>query len=127
MSAVTSRKTLWAGRSISALVALLMLFVGSVKLLQLESVIQGFAQAGFAARLVPTVGIVELACTVVYLIPRTRFLGAILMTGVLGGAIATNVRVGDPTWIAPAVLGILVWLGLFLRDERLRALIPVRS
>ncbi len=127
MPADTSKKMMWTGRGISALVVVLMLLAAIVKLLQLESVIQGFAQAGFAARLVPTVGVIELACTAVYLIPRTRFLGAILMTGLLGGAVATNVRVGDPTWIAPAVLGLLVWLGLFLRDARLRALIPARS
>ena len=127
MPATTSKKMMWTGRGISALVAVLMLFAAIVKLLQLDSVIQGFAQAGFAARLVPTVGVIELACTVVYLIPRTRFLGAILMTGLLGGAVATNVRVGDPTWIAPAVLGVLVWAGLFLRDGCLRALVPARS
>lgn len=122
-----SKKMMWTGRIVSALPVLVMLMASSVKLFQLPSVIDGFRQSGFAAPLVLPVGIIELVCTVAYLVPQTRFLGAILMTGLLGGAVATNVRMGDPTWIAPAVIGVLVWAGLFLRDERLRALIPVRS
>ena len=123
----SSKKMLWAGRVASALPALLVLFGSVVKLLQLPSVIDGFRQAGFQPSAVLPVGIIELASTVVYLIPRTRFLGAVLMTGLLGGAVATNVRIGDPTWILPAICGVLVWAGLFFRDERLRALIPVRG
>jgi hypothetical protein len=72
-------------------------------------------------------GITEVACTIIYLIPRTAVLGAILLTGYFGGATATHVRVGDPSFVGPVVLGVLVWLGLFLRDDRLRALIPLRS
>ena len=121
------KKKIWAGRVVSGLVVLFILFAAIMKLLQLDTVIQGFQQSGFAARLVPVVGIIELVCTVVYLIPQTRFLGAILMTGLLGGAVATNLRIGEPTWIMPAVIGVLVWLGLFLRDEQVRALIPVRD
>jgi len=121
-----STKMLWAGHVVSAVPALLIL-VGSVpKILKLAAVVEGFRQAGFPEHTVLPVGIIELACAIVYLIPRTRVLGAILMTGVLGGAIATNLRVGNPASIAPAILGVLVWGGLFLRDERLRALIPAR-
>lgn len=123
----SSKKMLWIGRVLTALPALLVLFGAVVKLMQLPSVIEGFQQAGFPPSTVLPVGIIEVCCTVVYLIPRTRFLGAILMTGLLGGAVATNVRIGDPTWILPALCGVLVWGGLFLRDESLRALIPARS
>lgn len=71
-------------------------------------------------------GVTELACTLIYVVPQTATLGAILLTGYLGGAIATHVRIADPFW-GPAVGGILVWLGLFLREPRLRKLIPLRS
>ena len=70
-------------------------------------------------------GILEVACTVIYLIPRTAVLGAILLTGYLGGATATHVRIGEP-WFMPVLLGVVVWLGIYLRDPRLRALIPLR-
>ena len=122
----SSKKMLWTGRVLSALPALLVLFGAIMKLLQLPAVIDGFRRAGFEPSAVLPVGIIEFVSTVVYLIPRTRFLGAILMTGVLGGAVATNLRIGDPTWVLPAVCGVLVWGGLFLRDEGVRDLIPAR-
>jgi DoxX-like family len=124
--AAVSRRSLWAGRIISAIPVLTLLFGGAVKLLKLPSVMQGFAQYGYPANSIPVVGILEVACTVVYLIPRTAVLGAILMTGLLGGAIASNVRINNPAFIAPLILGVLVWGGLYWRDPRLRALIPVR-
>jgi hypothetical protein len=105
----------------------MLLFGGVVKLLQLPSVVQGFAQYGYPASSLPIVGILEVASTIVYLIPRTAVLGAILMTGVLGGAIASNVRISDPAFAVPLVLGVLLWGGLYLRDQRLRALIPLRE
>lgn len=125
--AAISKRTLWAGRIFSAIPALTLLFGGAVKLLKLPSVMQGFAQYGYPANSIPVVGILEVACTVVYLIPRTAVLGAILMTGLLGGAIASNVRINNPAFIAPLILGVLVWGGLYLRDQRLRALIPFRD
>lgn len=117
-----SRKLLWTGRIISILPGLLMLFGGISKLPKPASVLQGFAQYGFPERLIVPVGIVELACAILYLIPRTAVLGAILMTGVLGGAIATNMRVGNPVFVVPFLLGILFRLGLYLRDSSLRDL-----
>ncbi len=114
------RKRIWAGRIISALPALLMLFGGILKLAKPPSVLQGFAQYGFPERLVVPVGTIELVSAVLYVIPQTGVLGAILMTGVLGGAVATNLRAGNPVLVVPAVLGILFWLGLYLRDDRLR-------
>jgi hypothetical protein len=126
-SAPVSKKSLWAGRVISAIAALILLFGGIMKLLQPPSVLQGFAQLGYPRSTIPVVGILEVACSVVYLIPRTAVLGAILMTGVLGGAIASNVRIGSPVFAVPLVLGVVVWGGLYLRDQRLRALIPQRN
>jgi hypothetical protein len=122
-----AKKSMWAGRVLSAIPALMLLFGGVVKLLQLLSVVQGFAQYGYPASSLPVVGILEVGSTIVYLIPRTAVLGAILMTGVLGGAIASNVRIANPAFVVPLVLGVLVWGGLYLRDQRLRALIPLRE
>lgn len=126
-SAPVSNKRLWAGRIISALPVLLLLFSGVAKLMKAASVMQGLAHYGYPDSLVVGLGILELACTVVYAIPRTAVLGAILMTGYLGGATATNVRVGDPLFYVPVVVGVLAWAGLYLRDDRLRPLIPLRN
>ncbi|HEY6253771.1 MAG TPA: DoxX family protein [Candidatus Angelobacter sp.] len=126
-TADVSRKMLWAGRIISALPALGILFGSIVKLIKAPAVVQGFAKAGFPEHLVIVVGIIEFLCVVIYLIPRTAVLGAILMIGLMGGATATNVRVGDPSMIITLLFGILVWAGLFLRKAELRALIPLRS
>src|ERR1035438_415450 len=88
------------------------------------SIVQGFAQLGIPASLILSIGMLELACTVLYAIPATSVLGAILLTGLLGGAIAVNVRVGNAAFVMPLILGVLVWGGLFSRDDRLRSLIP---
>lgn len=122
-----SRKMLWAGRIVSALPVLMLLFSGTMKLMKPVPVVQGFAHYGYPERLILLIGVLEIASTIVYMIPRTTVLGAILMTGYLGGATATNVRVGDPSYVVTVILGILVWLGLYLRDERLRGLIPLKS
>ncbi len=127
MQAPPSQKLLWAGRIISALPVLLLLFSAVMKLMMPPAVVQGFAHYGYPESLISFLGILELACTVVYLIPPTAVLGAVLMTAYLGGATATNVRVGDPSYAVTVALGILVWLGLYLRDARLRALLPLRS
>ena len=125
--APVSKKTLWAGRVISALPVLLLLFSGVMKLMKPPSVLQGFAHYGYSESLIPVLGILEIACTLVYLFPRASVLVAILMTGFLGGATASNVRVGDPAFFITVILGVLVWGGLYLRDNRLRALIPLRK
>ena len=121
------KKAMWAGWAASDIPVLTLLFAGTMKLLQLPSVIQGSAQYGYRASQVPVIGIIEIGCSVVYLIPRTAVLGAILMSGLLGGAIATNVRIGNPAFIGPLILGVLAWAGLYWRDARLRALIPLRA
>ncbi len=124
-AAGASKVICWVGRIFSALPVLMLLVSGAMKLAKPAPVIEGMARMGYPEHLAHGIGILELACTAVYMIPQTSVLGAILLTGYLGGATATHVRVGDP-FFAPIVLGVLVWLGLFLRDERLRALLPLR-
>jgi DoxX-like protein len=119
------KTSLWTGRILSALPVLMLAFSAIMKLLKPAPVVQGFAQYGYPEYLLVPLGIVEMLCAVVYVIPRTAVLGAILMTGYLGGATATNVRVGDPSFLIPVLLGVLAWAGLFLRDDRLRALLPM--
>ena len=125
-TAPISRKRLWAGRIISALPVLMLFFSGIVKLIKPAIIVEGLVRFGYPENLALGIGILELSCTVVYVIPRTSILGAILLTAYLGGAIATHVRIGDP-FFGPVVLGVLVWIGLYLRDDRLRALVPLRS
>jgi DoxX-like protein len=120
-------KMLWAGRIVSALTVLMMLFSGIMKVMKLAPVVQGFARYGYPERLILLIAFLEIGCTILYAIPRTTVLGAILMTGYLGGATATNVRIGDPSFVVTVILGLLVWLGLYLRDQRLRPLVPLRS
>jgi hypothetical protein len=122
-----SKTALWTGRVMSALPVLLILLGSVMKLMKHPSVLEGFARAGVPERLILPVGLIELVCVLVYLIPRTSVLGAILMTGLLGGAAITTLRVGDPTYPMPVILGMLAWGGLYLRDMRLRALIPLRK
>jgi xanthine/uracil/vitamin C permease (AzgA family) len=111
----------------SALPALLVLMSSVMKLIKMAAVVEGSARAGLSERLIIPVGIIELTCVIVYVIPQTAVLGAILMTGLLGGATITTLRIGDPTYPMPVVLGMLAWGGLFLRDTRLRELIPIRK
>jgi len=118
--------TLWTGRVLSALPVLLLVFSAYTKLAQPLPVVQAFVHMGFPLSLSSGLGILELSCTLLYVIPRTSVLGAILLTGYLGGATATTVRIGDPFYL-PVLFGIMVWGGLFLRDPRLRSLIPLRS
>ena len=122
-----SKTMLWTGRVMSALPVLLILLGSVMKLMKHPSVLEGFARTGLPERLILPVGMIELVCVLVYLIPRTSVLGAILMTGLLGGATITTLRVGDPTYPMPVILGMLAWGGLYLRDVRLRALIPLRK
>lgn len=120
----SSSRQLWAGRVISALPALFLLIDGIMKLVKPPVVVEATVKLGYSETVIVGLGIVLLACTIIYLIPRTAVLGAILLTGYLGGAIATHVRVGDPlfTIIFPVILGTMIWGGLYLRHERLRSL-----
>jgi len=121
-----SNASLWAGRILSALPVLLFAFTGMFSLLKPGVAQQGFVHYGYLDGALLRIVIVELACAILYAIPRTSVLGAILVTGYLGGATATHVRVGEPFFL-PVIVGIMVWLGIYLRDKRLRALIPLRS
>jgi hypothetical protein len=125
-SAPPSKALFWTGIICSTLPVLLLLFSGVMKLIQPEGMKEGFDHLGWPMKLALPLGILELTCTVIYLIPKTSILGAILLTGYLGGAIATHVRI-EEQFIPQTIAGILVWLGLFLRDARLRALLPLRS
>jgi hypothetical protein len=111
----------------SALPVLLVLFGSVVKLMRVPSVVEAFTRTGLPERLIFPVGAIELLCCVIYVIPQTAVLGAILMTGLLGGATITTLRIGDPTYPMPVILGMLAWGGLFMRDPRLRELIPLRK
>lgn len=122
-----SKPMLWTGRVMSALVILMVLFGSVAKLAKFPGVAEGFARAGIPERLILPIGIIELVCVVVYAIPRTAVLGAILMTGLLGAATFTNLRFGDPTYPMPFILGMMAWGGLYLRDARIRGLIPLRD
>ena len=104
----------------------MLLFSGIMKLVKRPAVVKGFAHLGYPESLALGIGILEIVCTLLYVIPRTAVLGAILVTGYLGGAIATHARLGEPVF-TQVILGVLVWAGLFLRDNRLRALLPLRS
>ena len=125
-TAAVSRSSLWAGRVISALVVLFLLFDAIIKLMRVPAALEGTARLGFSESVVLPLGMVLLACVALYAIPRTSILGAILLTGYLGGAVASNVRVGNPLFgyiLFPVYVGVLLWLGLYLRDVRLRILI----
>jgi hypothetical protein len=124
-----SAKSLWTGRVISALMVLFLIFDGVTKVLKLAPVQEASARLGYARSLTVWIGITVLACTVIYVIPRTSILGAILLTGYLGGAVASQVRIGAPIFDTsfPLIFGVLIWGGLYLRDQRLRSLIPLHG
>ena len=122
-------RTVWLGRIVTWLPALFLLVDGVAKLFKPLPVVEGTLKLGYAESAIIPIGIVLIVCTVLYLIPRTSVLGAILLTGYLGGAVATHVRAGDGAFgvIFATVFGVLVWFALYLRDDRVRALIPFRS
>lgn len=127
---IPSNKPLWIGRIISALAALFLLADGAAKLAKPSPVVEGTIALGYRESSIVPLGIVLLACTILYVVPRTSLLGAILLTGYLGGAVATHVRVEHPLFthtLFPVYLGVLIWTGLLLREARLRQLLPLRS
>ena len=127
--AAPSKAWLWTGWIISLLPAVALIAGAIFKLLQRRDVLDEFDRLGYRPEHPLPLGIVEIACTILYLIPQTSVLGAVLLTGYLGGATATHVRVGDPAYqiASPIIMGVLIWLGLFLREPRLRAILPWRS
>jgi len=123
--AVKAGKLVWAGRILTVLSSLLFLMSAVMKFVGGPELKEGMAKFGLPETLIFPLGVLELTCVVIYLIPQTSILGAILLTGYIGGAICTHLRVGDPVYIH-IVLGVVVWLAVFFREERLRQLIPFR-
>jgi hypothetical protein len=126
MVAASGGKIVWVGWALSILAALLFVVSALMKVKGGPELDQGMAHLGLPASMVKPLAILELTCLAIYLIPRTAVLGAILLTGYIGGTIVTHWRSGDP-FIVNIVLGIVVWLGIYLREPRLRDLIPIRK
>ena len=124
-----SKGRLWTGRIISAVVVLFLLFDSITKVMKVRAVMEASTQLGYPANAIFTIGIILLVCTVFYIIPQTAVLGAILLTGYLGGAVAANLRIGSAMFntLFPIVFAALAWTGIFLRESRLGALIPFRT
>lgn len=116
-----------AGRIISGFAALFLLADGVLRTVRFQPYVDGTVQFGYPQHLATPIGVVLVVCTLLYVVPRTAVLGAILLTGYLGGATASHVRVEDPFFLFAAVFGVLVWTGLYLREPRLRALLPLRA
>jgi hypothetical protein len=128
-TASSSKILVWTGRVVSAIPSLFMLLDGVMKLLRPEQVVEATGRLGYSESVLLGLGIVQLVCVALYVIPYTAVLGAILLTGYLGGAVASHLRVGDEWFpvLFPVLVGVLVWGGLWLRDARLRGLVPLRS
>jgi len=127
-TAAVSRKALWTGRVLTTLAVLFLLFDAIGKLMRPVQVIDGTTQLGWPVSVILPLGIIQATLLVLYMIPRTAVLGAILWTGYLGGAVATHVRIDNPLFshiLFPTYIAALLWLGLWLRDRRLRALLPI--
>ena len=126
-SSGVSSKMVWAGRILSGLIVAFLLILASFGFFKPEMSRQGFKDMGYPDSLATPVTIALLASTLLYAIPRTTVLGAILLTGYFGGAIATHLRLGQPTFVVGLSVAIFAWLGIYLRDVRLRALLPLRT
>jgi hypothetical protein len=121
----SSNKLLWAGRIVSGLIVLLLLAGGIFGIIKSAEMAPQAAKYGFPEGMLVKIDIICIICALIYAFPRTAVLGAILLTGYFGGAVLTHLRVGEPFWI-PILVAVLAWGGVFLRDEKLRALIPLR-
>jgi len=122
-------KSLWTGRILSGLAALFLLLDGIMHMAKPAPVVKAFAELGYPLALAVTLGIVELVCVILYAIRRTAMVGAILLTAYLGGAIAVQLRVGNPLLsqaLFPVYVALALWAGLYLRDERARAILSAR-
>ena len=123
-----SRKQIWTGRILSGLAVLFLAFDTAMKLFEVPVAIEGTKQLGYQPSVIFTLGVIQLVCLIAYVVPRTAVFGAILWTGYLGGAVATHVRAGNPLFshiLFPVYVAALLWLGLWLRDRRVRALLPI--
>ena len=127
LPAQPSRAVYWLSVVLSALPVAMMLLSAAMKIAQPPAVVQGMSELGLQLWTLPVLAVLEIGSALIYAVPRTSVLGAILVTGYLGGAIATHLRVGQAALIGPAILALSAWGGLYLREERLRALIPLRA
>ena len=123
---LNSKGMLWTGWVITSLCVLFLIVDGGMKAIKSIPSMEGSVQLGWPENLVQGAGLILLVCTALYLIPRTAILGAILLTGYLGGATAIMVRTNTP-YLFPIVFGVFVWVGIFLRNEKLRTLIPLNK
>jgi DoxX-like family len=123
------KKIIWTGRIVSAVAILFLLMDSVMHMAKPAPVAEAFVRLGFPLSLSVELGIIELVCLAAYMIPRTSILGAILLTGYLGGAVAAHLRVRDPLFdtVFPILIAVLVWGGVYLLDPRVRALVPVRE
>jgi hypothetical protein len=126
----TTPRAVWAGRTLSGLAAAFLAFDAGIKLANIDPVVESCVELGFRADAGPTIGVIEALCLALYLVPRAAPLGATLLTGFLGGAVAIHLRLADPLFshtLFPVYVGAMIWAGLYLRDARVRALLsPVR-
>ena len=125
-----SKAWVWTGRILSGFIVAFLLFDAVVKIMKIQPVIDSFAELGFPDKFAVTIGAIELVIIVLYAFPRTAVFGALFLTALLGGAIATHVRVESPLFshtLFGVYMGLIAWAGLYLREPRLRALIPLRS
>ncbi|APW60426.1 DoxX family protein [Paludisphaera borealis] len=128
-ASLPSKNALWIGRGLSGLGVLFLLFDGVGKVLKIAPVMEACAPLEIPESVIPGLGIVLILATLLYAVPQTSILGAIVLTGYLGGAVWTHVRMGGPVFpmVFPVLFGAILWSGLYLREPRLRALIPLRG
>jgi hypothetical protein len=125
-----SKGAVWTGRVLTGLIVVFLLFDGIIKLMMIQPVIDTFNQMGYPVKHAYLIGVIDVACAILLAMPRTAVLGAVLMTGLLGGAIATHVRIDSPLFshtLFGVYMGLIAWAGLYLREPRVRALLPLRS
>lgn len=123
-----SKGAFWTGRVLSGIIVALLVFSGVMKLMMKPEMQKDLDPIGWKIGIISTIGIIEISCAILYAIPQTAVLGAILLTGYLGGACATHVRIGEyGLSFAPVILGVIVWVALYLREVRLRSLAPIRT
>ena len=121
-----SKGRLWAGIIISALPSILFVVTGLFPFIDPAKAAEGTAHMGYPVHLGTVISILEIGCAIIYMVPQTSVLGAILLTGYLGGATASHIRIGEPP-VMPLVVAALVWLGIYLREPRLQSVLPVRK
>jgi uncharacterized membrane protein YphA (DoxX/SURF4 family) len=130
MPASVSKGAVWTGRILTGLIVVFLLFDGIIKFMMIQPVVDTFDQMGYPVKHAYLIGAIDVACAILLAIPRTALLGAVLTTGLLGGAIATHVRIDSPLFshtLFGVYMGLIAWVGLYLRDPRVRALLPLRS